>query len=158
MKALRDAWERRSERERRVLAALAGLVGAALVLALAWLPLERARGRLAAELPALRASVASLEEQAGVVRRLRAMPARNGGAAVAPLGAISGTPTSLSGAQVTALDDRRVRVSGADVGFGALVEWLVAVQGSHGLRVESARLDALPTAGRVRAELVLSRG
>lgn len=157
MKALRDAWERRSERERRVLAALAGLVGAALVLALAWLPLERARGRLAAELPALRASVASLEEQAGVVRRLRAMPARNGGA-VAPLGAISGTPPNLPGAQVTALDDRRVRVSGADVGFGALVEWLVAVQGSHGLRVESARLDALPTAGRVRAELVLSRG
>lgn len=157
MTALREAWQRRSEGERRVLAALAALVGAALVFALAWLPLERARGRLAAELPALRASVAVLEEQAGVVRRLRAMPPRGAGAA-APPGAIAGSASSLPGAQVTALDDRRVRVSGADVGFGALVEWLVAVQGSHGLRVESARLDALPTAGRVRVELVLARG
>jgi len=50
-----------------------------------------------------------------------------------------------------------VRVSGADVAYGALLEWLGAAQASHGLRVESAKLDALPAAGRVRAELVLTR-
>jgi general secretion pathway protein M len=155
MSAMREAWERRSEGERRVLAAIALLVAAALLLAFVWLPLERTRTRLTAELPLLRASVASLEEQAGVVRRLRTMPARTT-SGTTPLGAISNA--NLPGAQVTALDDRRVRVVGADVAFGALLDWLATVQSSHGLRVESARLEALPTAGRVRAELVLARG
>ena len=155
MSAMREAWERRSEGERRVLAALGLLAAAALLLAFAWLPLERARTRLTAELPLLRASVASLEEQAGVVRRLRAMPARGSAGAVPP-GAVSNA--NLPGAQVTALDARRVRVVGADVGFGALLDWLATVQSTHGLRVESARLEALPVSGRVRAELVLARG
>lgn len=157
MNGLREAWDRRSAGERRALAILALLVAASLVLAFAWLPLERTRTRLEAELPALRASVASLEEQAGVVRRLRAMPARNG-SNPAPLGALAGSGTSLPGAQVTALDDRRIRVTGADVGFAALLDWLAGAQRSHGLRVDSARLESLPTAGRVRVELVLTRG
>lgn len=156
MSALRHAWESRSASERRILAALALGVLAALVAAFVWLPLERTRTRLAAELPALRASVASLEEQAGVVRRLRAMPARaNAGAAP---GAVAASAPSLPGAQVAPLDERRIRVTGADVGFNALLDWLGTVQAAHGLRVESARLEALPTAGRVRAELVLARG
>jgi type II secretory pathway component PulM len=63
----------------------------------------------------------------------------------------------LAGVQLAALDDKRLRVTGADVGFTALLDWLAAVQASQGLRVESARLDALPAAGRVRAEITLSR-
>ena len=55
------------------------------------------------------------------------------------------------------LDARRVRVTGADVSFAALLEWLRNAQATHGMRVESARVDALPAAGRVRAELLLSR-
>ena len=62
-----------------------------------------------------------------------------------------------AGAQFSVLDDRRVRVTGADVSFAALLEWLRNAQATHGVRVESARLEALPASGRVRAELLLAR-
>jgi type II secretory pathway component PulM len=58
---------------------------------------------------------------------------------------------------VAPLDDKRVRLTGADVSFAALLDWIAAVQASHGLRVDAARIDALPTAGRVRAEITLAR-
>jgi type II secretory pathway component PulM len=38
-----------------------------------------------------------------------------------------------------------------------LLDWLATAQAAHGLRVESARIEALPTPGRVRAELTLAR-
>ena len=148
-------WSARSPRERRVIALAGGLLAALLFVAFVWLPLERSRARLLVELPALRASIATLERQAAEVKVLRAMPAASR-APAAPLNALANT-NPLPGAQMTALDDRRVRVTGADVGFGALLEWLASVQAAHGLRVESARVDALPAAGRVRAELILSR-
>jgi type II secretory pathway component PulM len=148
-------WNARSTRERQVIAIAGGLLALLLVVTLVWLPLERSRTRMLAELPALRASIATLERQASEVKRLRAMPAASHTSA-APLNAIAMT-NPLPGAQLAALDDKRVRVTGADVSYGALLDWLSAVQATHGLRVEAARLDALPAAGRVRAELTLSR-
>jgi len=156
MSAVNDAWQRRGPRERTVLGSIALAVGAVLLYTFAWLPLERARVRLAAEVPRLRASVAALEREAEAVARLKSMPPR--APSSAPVSALSATAMQLPGAQVAALDDRRVRVTGADVGFTALLDWLAAARASHGLRVESARLEALPLAGRVRAELVLTRG
>ena len=150
------AWQERSPGERRAIAAGALVLALVLVVALVWLPLERTRARLAAELPVLRASLASLERDALEAKRLRAMPptaARTN----APLAALATNAGGLAGAQVTVLDDRRVRVTSTDVGFAALLEWLRAAQATHGMRVDSARLDSLPAAGRVRAELVLSR-
>jgi general secretion pathway protein M len=148
-------WQTRAPRERRAMAIGAGAIVLALLVALVWLPLERKRNRLLAELPALRASIASLEDDAGEVRRLRALPpvaqARN-----TPLAELAAN-ASLPGAQVSLLDAKRVKVSGADVGFAALLEWLADAEGAHGVHVEAARLEALPAAGRVRAELTLAR-
>src|SRR5688572_29133835 len=129
MSALRESWERRPASERRVLAIVAFLAAVALVAAFVWLPLERARTRLAAELPRLRESVASLERDAETVRRLKAMPVKSAAAAT-PLTALSGSPANLPGAQVAAIDDRRVRLTAADVGFGPLLEWIAAAQAS----------------------------
>ena len=156
MSGWREAWDARSETERHVLAALAFAAGAVVLYAFAWLPLERARTRLAEEVPRLRASVALLEREAEAVARLKSMPPR--AVSQAPLSALAGSASPLPGASVAALDDRRVRVTGADIGFTALLDWLAATRASHGLRVESARLESLPMAGRVRAELVLTRG
>lgn len=151
------AWGERGERERTILAAGAGVLGALLLVALVWLPLERARARLEHELPELRASVAALQSQAEEVRRLRAMPAV-GNDAPAPLAALGASAaTGLPGTRLVVLDDRHVRVSGSDVGFGPLLEWLAGAQATHGLHVETARIDALPATGRVRVELTLAR-
>jgi type II secretory pathway component PulM len=138
-----------------VIAAGVALLALALLVAFAWLPLERSRARLAAELPRLRASIATLQRDADEVKRLRAMPSIAPSSAT-PIAAIAAANT-LPGAQISAVDDRRLRLTGADVGFTALLEWLAAAQAAHGLRVESARLDALPATGRVRAELTLAR-
>jgi type II secretory pathway component PulM len=153
---LANAWSRRSPNERRALAIGACVVGAILVVTLVWLPLERARARLANDLPRLRAATAALQRDAEEVKRLRAMPQ-----AVAvtnsPLASLATNGGGLAGAQFAVLDERRVRVTGADVSFAALLEWLRNAQATHGVRVESARLEALPAPGRVRAELLLAR-
>src|SRR3954471_2469403 len=154
--SLRESWARRTPGEQRLYAAIAIGVGALLVFAFAWLPLERERARLERNLPALRGSIAQLERDAQEVKRLRAMPATPPRAAT-PLASLATNAGGLPGAQVNVVDDRRVRVTGNDVGFAALLDWLRAAQASHGMRVETARIEALPAAGRVRVDLLLAR-
>jgi general secretion pathway protein M len=148
-------WRWRSDPERRLITAGAIVVGIILVFAFAWLPLQRERARLDAELPQLRASISQLKRDADEVKRLKI---------VAPI--VSGNPTplvalatqnSLTGAQVSVPDDKHVHVVAGDVPFTKLLDWLVTVQSTHGLRVENARIEALPATGRVRADLNLTR-
>ena len=151
-------WRDRTPRERSTIGAIAAVAALALLVAFAWLPLERTRARLQKQLPDLRASLASLERQADEARRLRALPpvaATRNEPLVSILTAGGGRP--LPGAQLTVLDGKTLAVQASDVAFGTLVEWLAAMQSSQGLRVAEARLEALPAAGRVRGELRLSR-
>lgn len=143
----------RSEGEMRVIVAAGSIVAILLVFALAWLPLDRTRTRLERELPMLRGSVESMQRQAEAVKRLRSMPPS--GNQQAPVGSLAASPPA--GAQVTALDPKRVRLTASDAAFTTLLEWIVAAQASHGLHVESARLDALGAPGRVKAEILLTR-
>jgi general secretion pathway protein M len=148
-------WRHRSARERRFLANLLVLAGLVLLGGLG-LEAERTRERLAGELPALRASLAALERSAEEVARLRAMPAA-APATATPLASLATNAGGVPGAQITVIDARRVRLAGADLSFAALLDWLGGARATHGMRVESARLEALDTPGRVRAELVLAR-
>ena len=157
---LAQAWNARPDNERRVLLVIGAVVAAALLIGLVWLPLERTRVRLSADLPKLRASIAALQRDADEVKRLRARaaPATTATQASAPLASVTTFGGGLAGAQMSVIDDRRVRLTGEDVSFSALLEWLRNAQATFGMRVESARLEARPAAGRVRAELVLARG
>lgn len=150
------AWyDNRSETERGVMRAMLAIVGFVLMFML-WLQAERSRESLARELPQLRASIATLERDAEEVKRLRAMPAATPGATT-PLASLATNAGGVPGAQVTVIDERRVRLMGGDVAFNALLDWLGNARTTHGMRVESARIERLPAAGRVRAELVLAR-
>jgi len=150
-------WHDRSPFERRVLGALAALCAVALFVAFGWLPLERTRTRLKAEVPALRASIAALERQADEVRRLRALPAVAGSPAEPLASLTTAGGRTLPGAQLSVLDGKTVILTAADVAFGALLEWIASVQAAQGLRVQAAHIEALPAAGRVRAEVKLAR-
>ena len=154
--SLAGAWTARSPAERRTLALAALVVALLLVVTLVWLPLERARTRLAAGMPAVRASIAALQRDADEVKRLRSLPPL-AAQSQSPLAALATNGGGLAGATMTVVDATHVRLSGADVGFGALLEWLRNAQQTHGMRVESARLEALPAKGHVRAELLLAR-
>jgi general secretion pathway protein M len=151
MNATAAIWRARSTRERRVVSILALVAAVALVAAFAWLPLERTRHRLSQELPALRASAAAMERQAEEVKRLRAMPAATSATAVPLASAASSGELArgLSGAQVSVMNEKTVAASGGDLSYGALLEWIARMQASYGLRVEQARIEALPLAGSV---------
>ena len=151
---MRSLWRQRSERERAWIARGATVL-VLILLAVLWRQSERTRERLALELPALRASIAALERDAEEVRRLRALPAAAPPAAT-PLAALATNAGGVPGAQIVVLDERRVRLTGADVAFAALLEWLGNARATHGMRVEAARLESL-SPGRVRAELTLAR-
>ena len=153
MNRLATMWFDRSPGERRVLAIAGGIVALGLILAFVALPLQRAHARLVAELPSLRASVAALEKQAAEAKKLRSMVAV-ASSTTAANASIASRP--LAGAQVAIVDDKHVGVTGADVSFAALVEWLADAERS-GLRVERAHIDALPIAGRVKIDLRLAR-
>jgi general secretion pathway protein M len=155
MRRLAEAWHLRTPRERRVLAVVA-LAVAALAYAGVAIPLERSRQRLERELPPLRASIASLQRDADEAKRLKSMPARNALPTKSPLASLASNAGGLAGAQIAVTDATHVRVTG-EIAFGALLEWLGNAQATHGVRVESARLEALPAPGRVRADLTLVR-
>jgi type II secretory pathway component PulM len=95
-----------------------------------------------------------MQREADEAKRLRALPpAAN---QQAPMGPLASTPPP--GAQVSVVDpNKRIRLVAGDAAFTTLLEWMVAAQASHGLRVESARLEALPATGRVKADILMSR-
>jgi general secretion pathway protein M len=154
--SVRELWDRRASGERRVLAIGAGAAALLLFVAFAWLPLERTRARLEREVPRLRAGVAALERDAAEAKRLRAMPPVSA-QALAPLAGLASTAALPSGTHLTLVDPRHVRLAADDAAFTALVEWLYGSAPAQGLHVESARLEALPVAGRVRADITLAR-
>ena len=146
-------------REKSLAAAGGVVIGAMLLVALVWLPLERLRVRLAHELPVLRASVEALQRDADEVKRVRALPATMPAnpAPLAPLIAANAWGRELPGVQLTVPDEKHVRLVGDDIAFGALLDGLTTAQAAHGLRVESARIEAGSMTGRVRADLTLAR-
>ncbi len=150
-------WASRAPRERAVLLALGAAATVLLVFALVWLPFERSRARLTAEVPRLAASVATMQRQSAEVVRLRSLPPSTA-ALSTPIAAVApALGKALPGAQVAGVDEKRVRITGADLAYGTLLETLAIAQASYGMRVDTARVDALPAAGRVRAEVMLSR-
>lgn len=151
-------WQARAPKERVAIGLVLSIVLAVLLYAFAWLPMERHRERLTAELPRLRASVAEMRAQAAEVKRLKATPPRTDAKNPLPLAQLVSAGTlaqGLAGAKLTAIDGKRVRLAVDDVAWARLVEWIASAQALHGLSTESARVDALPATGRVRAELVL---
>ena len=119
-------WHSRPPREKSMIAAGATVLAIMLAVALIWLPLERARVRLADELPQLRASVVALQSDADEVRRLRTLPATipANPSPLAPLIAANTWARDLPGVQLSVPDERHVKLVGADVSFTALLDWL----------------------------------
>ena len=68
----------------------------------------------------------------------------------------SGIGKSLSSSQATA--DKGLRIRLDNVPFDALVAWLARLSQSHGVRVESAEIEAAGETGLVNAGLLLKAG
>lgn len=160
-KQLIQFWRSRAPRERVVLAGGSALLALALAFAYGWLPMQRDAAQLRKALPQLRAQAQQLQQDAEEAIRLRGRPAlaRGDGSLAAIIeqrAAAGGLREQIE--SITPQDAGRVRVVLPKVAFDAWLGWLGELQLSHGVRVESARIEAGEEAGVAKVEAVLAGG
>ena len=154
-------WRSRAPRERVVLGGGTALLVVALGYAYGWLPMQREAAQLRVALPQLRAQAQQLQQDAQEATRLRSRPAAaQAGGNLATLIDQRATAAGLRDRveAITPQDAGRVRVVLPEVAFDAWLGWLGELQASHGVRVESARVEATEEVGVVRVDAVLAGG
>jgi len=154
-------WRARAPRERLVLVGGSALLVLALGYAYIWLPMQRDLAQLRQALPQLRVQARQLQQDAQEVGRLKVRPAviqesASLVLAVEQRAIASGVRERIE--SITSQDAGHVRVVLPRVAFDDWIGWLGELQTGHGVRVESARIEAADAAGMVRVEAVLAGG
>jgi general secretion pathway protein M len=156
--ALRRLWESRAPRERKVIAVLAALLGAAAYVFLVH-STDRGREQLRASVAMLRTQAALLDQQAAEHQRLRAAPAAPASSTdLRTLVQARTDAARLSGAmtRIDAPDVDHVNIAFGALAFADWLAWTAALEAQQ-VRVESARVEALAAAGMVSATATLTR-
>ena len=149
-----------AERERRVVT-LGATVGVVLLLLAIILPLNRNIAQARQRITTKQGDLAFIQE---ATPQLAAAGPGEGAAATGDSLVVlidtsareSGIGKSLSSSQATA--DKGLRIRLDNVPFDALVAWLARLSQSHGVRVESAEIEAAGETGLVNAGLLLKAG
>jgi type II secretory pathway component PulM len=148
-------WAGRTDRERVLLLAAAGLVLAAALFALLWLPGLAARSSLANTLPRLRAELADMRIQREEILALRkeiGAGTRRGDLSALLRASAARTRFATAVERVEALANGGVAVQAAPVSFDAWLDWVESLQRELGVRLEAVRIIALGQPGLVRVE------
>ena len=155
---LRNAWGKLSPSERRLAMVGGAVIGATLLYALMWLPIQKELARLRVSVPEERVQLQRMRLQAASVRPLRA----RSGAKPAPGTLLSVIEQSASARGLRGFVTRMEADGGNGaqltldaIPFNSLLSWLADMQDSHSLLVESASLDAHSAPGTVNAKLKL---
>jgi general secretion pathway protein M len=149
-----------AERERRVVT-LGAAAGVVIVLLAIILPLNRNIAQARQRITTKQGDLAFIQE---ATPQLAAAGPGSGEAATGESLVVlidtsareSGIGKSLSSSQATA--DKGLRIRLENVPFDALVAWLARLTQSHGVRVESAEIEAAGEPGLVNAGLFLKAG
>ena len=149
-----------AERERRVVT-LGAAVGVVLLLLAIILPLNRNIAQARQRITTKQGDLAFIQD---ATPQLAAAGPGSGDAATGESLVVlidssareSGIGKSLSSSQATA--DKGLRIRLDNVPFDALVAWLARLSQSHGVRVESAEIEAAGETGFVNAGLLLKAG
>jgi general secretion pathway protein M len=149
-----------AERERRVVT-LGAAVGVVLLLLAIILPLNRNIAQARQRITTKQGDLAFIQD---ATPQLAAAGPGSGEAATGESLVVlidssareSGIGKSLSSSQATA--DKGLRIRLDNVPFDALVAWLARLSQSHGVRVESAEIEAAGETGLVNAGLLLKAG
>ncbi len=154
-------WRSRAPRERLILAGGSALLALALLYAYAWLPIQRELAQLRQALPQLRLQARQLAQDANEAARLQQQPAPS--QAGAPLADIVAQTALASGLReriesITPQGAGQVRVILPQVAFDDWITLLGGLQTSHGVRLDSTRIQASDAAGMVSVEAVLATG
>jgi len=158
MNALHQWYESLAERERRFVSI--GMVVAVAVLLLALLvPLHRSVTAAEQRVAGKRRDLVWLQAVAPQVAAAGTSAGAAGGdneslvVLADRVAQATGIARSLTGSQPSGNGGLRVRVEKAP--FDALATWLGQLNQQHGVRVETANIDALPAPGLVNATIVL---
>ncbi|KUM05040.1 type II secretion system protein M [Chromobacterium subtsugae] len=154
-----DYWQQRSAREQRLLAAMALVLGAALLYLAVWEPAS-------ASLQRNRASVARLQAELGAVRslaaeadKLKRQPAQTPLPAKELIPLLQQTAKS-QGLAVAALQFSQDGESGVDmegvVGFDAWVRFAGVLAAQQQVRVVNVKMEAQPVPGQVKIKALLA--
>lgn len=154
-------WRSRAPRERLVLGGGSALLVVALGYAYGWLPMQREAAQLRAALPQLRVQAQQLQQDAQEAARLRGRSAA--AQAEGNLAMLIDQRATAAGLRerieaITPQDGGRVHVVLPEVAFDAWLGWLGELQASHGVRVESVRVEATEKTGIVAVDAVLAGG
>lgn len=157
MSALREWFDRQSERDQRILR-WGALAAAIIVLAGVLLPLQRSLAQSRTRVAAQQADLAWMRSMAPT------LAAAGPGAAAPPSGESlvvlidrsareSGLGQALTGSQPAGSGAMRVQLENAD--FNLLVGWLSRLAAQHGLRIEAATVTTSTAPGVVNASVQL---
>lgn len=151
------AWDGLSAHERRLVSALAAVIGTFLLYLILWAPMQRELTRLRASVPQDRAKLIVMRAQAAQVQQLRAkQPAlARGGSLLSTIEQTAGTRgLRPSIARIEPEGQTGARIFFDEVSFNELAAWLADLQ-AQGIRVESATIQRRPGAGIVNARVLL---
>jgi general secretion pathway protein M len=154
--ALMQFWSERSPRERLLLGLGGALLAVLLLYSILWAPAQAGRDELGGRLPAMRAELARMRQQADEARVLA--PAAVGVAATgdALRDAVAGSlgQAGMPGAQVNVAGNA-VRVQLKNVPFGAWTAWLDDARRQLKVQVAQAHITAGAPDGQVDIEATL---
>ncbi|WP_341678516.1 type II secretion system protein GspM [Niveibacterium sp. SC-1] len=147
-------WNTRAPRERQMLAAMALVVGGFVLWSLwSWSLAERAR--LARSLPAAKARLAAMRDDAAELQRLKHLPAK---AAITPSALAEALGASATAHQLTLnfkADDASVHVTGS-APLDEVLNWLGEVLRDHGVTASRLVLARDGNHAKVEADLIPS--
>jgi general secretion pathway protein M len=155
-------WEKLSSRDRAALVLLAIFVGAVAAWGAVWLPLDRARTRLSAQVAQAEGDLAFMQGAAGELKRLRATGALNpmdrAGKSLLALADASAREAGLGAAlkRVEPVGAGRVNVWFEGVPFDALVAWLEQLDQRFGVRSDELSAERAAQLGTVDARIGLT--
>lgn len=156
------AWEDRLPRERRAIGLAAVILLPLLAYFVLWQPAHRAVARLRPALPLMRMQAAHMHRQASEVETLRqrSQPATLDALALKNVVEASAERAQLHTAmeQLEPLEPNSVRIAFSSVSFAQWLKWVGMLQQEQHIRVDSADIVALSSAGKVRINATLTNG
>lgn len=158
---LKTRWTQLAPREQRLISWGGSGLLLALLYVYAWQPLNAERLKLRANLPQLRADAALMATQAEEAQHLRQnvqrLPASSPIKAAIQQ-AMNESGEAIPSAQITQSDDHHANISISVIPFDRWVSWLNLMQQKQHIRLDSCRIEALPQAGMIQLQAVLSSG
>jgi general secretion pathway protein M len=159
-------WGSRSPRERKLIAGGGGFALLILLYLYVWQPISMERHRLRERLPELRVAAAQMQRDAAEATRLKALAAAKDPARAKrlPSGGVQSVVEQSAGAAglrdkiktISSVDGNHVKVAFGGVPFDQWIGWVANLQSEQGIRLDSVSVDALPDAGKVNLQSVLS--